>query len=334
MQKKLLVIFSVLFLAAACTKQASIPNSGNPEAGAQIVEKNNQALNLSEWNSYQSPPKYGFSIKYPQDFGFNTDLRKIGKTSYIPICDEGIKTVIGCVYYTGDLYQGTNFGSAGVEVSIIKGLSAPAECYIFGTAQPQKVLINGVEFVYAEENEGAAGHFSSDKIYRSLKGSDCYQLRARITSANRDNYTPGTVKSFDSQQVWNKIDPIVNSFLFTSESAVGQSYITSITPTRGPKGTKVKIVGNKLSGFEGDLDIFFEREDGRRIMLSDNTGSGNGDAFSIVVTEPCRRGEKVIGRYSGIESLCDFTELTPGVYKVYVEPWGEKSNIVYFTLTP
>lgn len=180
---------------------------------AKVVVAEKQK-DYSSYNTYYSPPKFGFSIKYPDNFGFNTDLRKITPQSYIPVCDEGVKTVAGCIYYAGNDYSGTNFGSAGVEVSIIKNLKSSAECYSVGTTEPKKVSINGVEFAYAEQSEGAAGHFSGDKIYRSLKGGDCYQLRARVTFANFDNYEPGTIKKFSSEEVWQKLQDIIGTFRF------------------------------------------------------------------------------------------------------------------------
>ncbi|TSC95054.1 MAG: Uncharacterized protein CEN87_66 [Parcubacteria group bacterium Licking1014_1] len=112
--------------------------------------------------------------------------------------------------------------------------------------------------------------------------------------------------------------------------------IDSISPNFGLKGTVVEIRGKNLSGFEGDLDIYFERADGKTIMLTDNFGDYSktgGNLIKVKVIEPCQRGEKVIGRYSGIESECNYIELTPGTYKVYAKPWGKKSNTVFFTIT-
>jgi hypothetical protein len=53
----------------------------------------------------------------------------------------------------------------------------------------------------------------------------------------------------------------------------------------------------------------------------------------VKVAEPCQEGETIYGEYSGIPSKCDYVKLTSGVYKVYTEPWGKKSNTVQFTVT-
>ena len=214
--KKIVIFAAVLLLAAACN---------NPPASTNILKISTPSPaqdKTSKWNSYTSPAKFGFSIKYPDDFGFNTDLRKIIPQSYIPVCDEGAKTVAGCIYYSGRDYEGTNFDAAGVEIVMIKGLKSPAECYLIGTAEPKKVSINGVEFAYAEQNEGAAGHFSSDRIYRSLKGGDCYQLRARVAFTNLGNYEPGTITEFNIQEVWQKLQDVIETFRFVDNKTEGR----------------------------------------------------------------------------------------------------------------
>lgn len=116
----------------------------------------------------------------------------------------------------------------------------------------------------------------------------------------------------------------------------GAPVISSISPSSGPIGTKVEIKGENLSGFEGDLDVYFEDASGQKVKLTDNSGTypkTMGKSMVIMVKEPCQRGEKIIGRYSGIESWCNYVPLKPGNYKVYVNPYGVKSNVVSFTVT-
>lgn len=116
-----------------------------------------------------------------------------------------------------------------------------------------------------------------------------------------------------------------------------QPRITSLSRSFGPIGTELEVKGCMLSGFEGDLDVYFERADGQKIMLTDTYGSYSktGDKrIKVMVKEPCQQGETIYGRYSGIPSLCSYIPLTPGLYKVYVEPYGKKSNTVSFTITP
>ena len=136
---------------------------------------------------------------------------------------------------------------------------------------------------------------------------------------------------------------IVKTFKVTEPTSTGTTtnqtnlpIINNITPNFGPKGTVVTISGKNLSGFEGDLNVTFERADGKKILLTDTYGDytkTGGNLINVKVTEPCQPGEKVIGEYSGIQTVCNYVALTPGTYKVYTEPWGVKSNVVNFTVT-
>ena len=116
----------------------------------------------------------------------------------------------------------------------------------------------------------------------------------------------------------------------------GAPVITSLSSYSGPIGTLLKVNGCNLSGLEGDLKLSFERADGKKTLLTDTFGDypkTSDKLIQVRIKEPCQKGEKIIGDYSGIESECQYVELTPGVYKVYTEPWGKKSNVADFTIT-
>jgi len=110
--------------------------------------------------------------------------------------------------------------------------------------------------------------------------------------------------------------------------------ITSITPNHGPKGTIVDIHGKNLNGFEGDLIVTFESSSGVKFVLNDTQHRGSTTDIVVAVKEPCQKGETVYADYSGKASICDYHEMTPGVYKVYTSPWGKTSNISTFTVLP
>jgi hypothetical protein len=140
---------------------------------------------------------------------------------------------------------------------------------------------------------------------------------------------------------WQQKDkPVEVANVATSTDMTGDPaapYIESIIPSAGPIGTVVEIGGRNLSGFEGDLDVYFERSDGKRVLLLDSFGSyqkSAGNLIKVIVKEPCQQGDTVYGAYSGIPAPCDYVKLTPGVYKVYTMPWGKKSNVVTFTIRP
>ena len=147
---------------------------------------------------------------------------------------------------------------------------------------------------------------------------------------------------YDDDQNGNSTrDKIISTLTFASPTTTCKDgtestpVITSLSRTSGPIGTELEIRGCNLSGFEGDLDVYFERTDGKKIMLTDTFGSypkTGGSLIKVVVKEPCQQGETVYGRYSGIPAQCNYIALTPGLYKVYTDPWGKTSNTVSFTI--
>jgi len=112
----------------------------------------------------------------------------------------------------------------------------------------------------------------------------------------------------------------------TSQTACpeGCPKINSITPSSGPKGTTVQIMGENLSGLEGDLIVTFERSDGQKIILSDPADRGQRKLIKVKVEEPCQKRANYNSRLFGIQKECNYVEFTPGIYKVYTEPWGKK----------
>jgi hypothetical protein len=166
--------------------------------------------------------KNGYSLTYSATkFDFTADKEKIGQLSYIPICPE---TTVGCVFYMGTDYKGTNFGAAGVSVNIDPTLNTEAKCYNFkvstNAAQQEAgtTTINGVNFRSATGGEGATGHFIKIQIYRNFHNKRCYEIQQSFVYTNIDNYEPGTVKEFNMEEVW-QLQPIVQSFEFVEKTS-------------------------------------------------------------------------------------------------------------------
>jgi len=208
--KKYIITAAILLLAAACNKPAvSVINYPTPTPTVTPTPDP-----TAGWNTYTSPSMYGFSIKYPEGFGFSTDVNKIRALSYIPVCDSD--SMLACMYLIRQTFVATNFDGAGIEVSVVNSQKTASDCYMLGTSQPAKVTLNGTEFVYATSGEGAAGHFSNDRIYRSFNNNLCYQVRARIGQTNIGNYPSGTVQKFDENEVWQQLQGVVDTFEFTT----------------------------------------------------------------------------------------------------------------------
>ena len=117
-------------------------------------------------------------------------------------------------------------------------------------------------------------------------------------------------------------------------------YIGSIFPPAAALGSTISLTGSGLGGFEGDAYFFFQRADGKVVRLQGElTTHTTGDAVGaqnvkIALKDPCQPGETIYGDYSGIPAKCDYVHLSPGPYKVFTVPWGNKSNVVDFTIAP
>lgn len=116
-------------------------------------------------------------------------------------------------------------------------------------------------------------------------------------------------------------------------------YIGSITPASAPVGTTLEIRGSEFHGFESDVYFYFERADGKKVRLpgvvsQQNTGDAIGaQTAKVILKEPCQQGQVLYADYSALPYVCDYVQLTPGVYKVYTQPWGKRSNVSQFTIT-
>jgi|GEM_PF-2441332 len=215
MKKTLTFAVLVVLVAAGCNKIGN--NKPQQDQNNNQQPQNQQQDQAADWNFYTSPAKNGFSIKYPADFGFNTNYDQIRNLGYIPVCDENMKA---CVFYTGGAYKDTNFEDAGVSINVDPNLNTEAKCYDFKTPANEAqtlvadVIINGVDFKSATGGQGAAGHFMKTQEYRNFHNGQCYEIVQRVGSTNIGNYPKGTVREFDQGGIWQKLQSIVETFRF------------------------------------------------------------------------------------------------------------------------
>ncbi len=106
--------------------------------------------------------------------------------------------------------------------------------------------------------------------------------------------------------------------------------ITAMTPGSGPIGTIIELRGENLAGFEGDLDAYIENKKGEKGFLP-GIGSvppKDGVVRVKIESKVCKKNNT----YSGLS--CDsYMSIGPGLYRVYVLPWGVKSNEMTFAVT-
>jgi len=121
---------------------------------------------------------------------------------------------------------------------------------------------------------------------------------------------------------------MLSTFKFIETSALTSS-IDSISPNLGPIGTTIEIRGKNFSGFEGDLNAWIENSNGVKGVIYGESGSSKNLIKFTLKSSYCQQDNS----YSGLPCTA-FLDIISGVYKIYITPWGQKSNIVSFTVTP
>lgn len=324
MQKRISTLAGIVIIAIAAVvifggifAWQYISKSQIPTPNTQSnLNVQNQNTETADWKTYKND-EYGFEIKYPKEF--TGSVSEIARS-------------------VGVLLYGENSEKLGIKLNLNKNFDKDALVPNRNSVDYAKseTTINGIKSYRVKETICYMGCGASVAIFIPLEGKQAivlWLLRSPDTGWPTDSEAP---KITDQEE--KIFDKIISTFKFitpTNNQTTDAPVIESILPSSGSKGTIVEIRGKNLSGFEGDLDIYFERADGKKTMLTDTFGDyakTQDKLIKVKIVEPCQAGEKVTGRYSGTETLCDYIELTPGTYKVYVEPWGKRSNIVNFEI--
>jgi hypothetical protein len=128
--------------------------------------------------------------------------------------------------------------------------------------------------------------------------------------------------------------PLATTTSTSTNTATDTPKINSISPTMGPIGTIIQIKGDNLNGFEGDMDAMIENSKGETAFLQGLDGVLK-DFKKVDQTIRVKIESKICktnNSYSGLP--CEsYLDITPGIYNIYVYPWGKMSNKIKFTVT-
>ncbi len=140
-----------------------------------------------------------FEIKYPRNY------------QLLPAeLDE-----IGIIAIPKEFYPNTNFIDAKVFVSMFEK-STMADCGTYGDKKLTDYRkINSVDFYTAEFMGAAAGNQYESKVYRTIRGSACYEIVLTLHTGNIGNYPEGEVEEVDKDDAWKRLDNILETFTFT-----------------------------------------------------------------------------------------------------------------------
>lgn len=151
----------------------------------------------------------GFSIRYPAEFTVNTSYKyqELGPGKDI----NGVKFII-----PEKITTGTNLSKSGTGISVEEILNiqeCEANLFIYPPNDIISVTDNNVMYSVATTNGAGAGNFYEEKVWAIPGTNPCIAIRYFIHSTNIGNYTPGTVKEFDRQALFDQFDKIRRSLV-------------------------------------------------------------------------------------------------------------------------
>jgi hypothetical protein len=201
MPKKYLVIASILFLAASCSKQpvsvvpvptpvaSSSPITTTPASGLQLYKNKN----------------YNFEFNYPSNFSFET-------ATY-----GGLSEQIVQLAPDTNNYPKTNYVDSAITVSVGFAKDAAACLINPNDNKPltQTQTINGQVFYVGNTTGAGAGNFYSSTIYRVLRQTWCTEISLTVHTGNIGNYPEGTVTEVDQTKPMADLQEILSTFKFT-----------------------------------------------------------------------------------------------------------------------
>ena len=175
-----------------------------------------------------------FQFSYPSDFQLCTTgkIDPCISQSYIPPCEDD---AIVCVVYPAKRSEGTNFGSAGLQVREIhteREMMTPDVCvtpyptrssagvsewpeFLISARRPAET-IGGVLFVHGVAGVAAMSHSSSVDLYRAFHGQKCYELSLSESESDPNVSDPPikTLTPAQQKDMDRSLSQILHSFRF------------------------------------------------------------------------------------------------------------------------
>lgn len=153
------------------------------------------------------------SFEKPEDFGLALNTSQISVSSYIPPCDS---TFDYCLFYTGNEFEKTNFGSAGIRIKNRKDLADVNACLMtppegYEVYKPTRTASTSA-YSLSVFNIGDAGmgHYAGGELYRLSYMGTCHEFETRISATQFANFPEGTKDEFKDTELKAKMKSILN----------------------------------------------------------------------------------------------------------------------------
>ena len=157
-----------------------------------------------------------------------------------------------------------------------------------------------------------------------------YKIHGFMVPLDNDHFLEVSENSkapFLGQSDWVRI---ISSFRFLTQAEKENTapVINGVLPVSGSAGAVIEIKGSGFAGWEGDLNLWIENSAGvKGIIYGDKTKSSDSSIKFVLPASVCQKDNS----YSGLPCSVSM-QLTPGNYKIFVNPWGAESNKIDFVI--
>ncbi|HZW99666.1 MAG TPA: Gmad2 immunoglobulin-like domain-containing protein [Trueperaceae bacterium] len=156
------------------------------------------------------------SLEAPVELALAVTQEQLLVEASPPPCDPGFTY---CFYLPEEAYAGTNLRSAGLAITRRQDLRAMTSCLLAqpaGWTELQPDVRMGEELDtsrFGDVGQGSAGSFTRGDVLRLFDGEECWELETRLGLTRFENYAPGTVEEFTSEDeaavlelIWSVLD--------------------------------------------------------------------------------------------------------------------------------
>lgn len=206
MNKKIIISILIILLAALAVyafekyKPSITLLTPSPTISATPSEIN------PNWSQYQDSQD-GFSIAFPPDY-------LLTQNTEVPASDISLGVPIATINLPDNYFEGTNLGEASLTIRIGTSSVDLASCVASSQYFFRQQQINGENFAQYNFVGAAAGNIYDSVLYRNAHENKCYEIEILMHSGNIANYTPGTVKEFNRDEILDDLERVANTFRF------------------------------------------------------------------------------------------------------------------------
>jgi hypothetical protein len=235
---------------AGCSSKAALPARRAPEpAGPRLAPPSKQperaarpAPRESALSTY-SNPEYGVSFRYPRNFALeeasdlNENAPEDGSGARTPeqlAQEEPGALLLATIVVPDDAYPNTTFAGGSLQLAVNRYLTA-GSCQRevisrLGDSDGRNgaVTVQGVEFAWADNDEGDGSTEFFERDYAGFANGTCYEFFLRIGVGPTDD--ADGARPPDEKKILAHLEKVVSSLQFESKSV---SVVDATPPGQG-----------------------------------------------------------------------------------------------------